>query len=168
MITPSRTPTPAKSSTPNVDDLVLIRHTSTPKPGETASRITIGGNVNTTVLSAIDEVETPVNVRISSPTPSTITATDLSSAATPIVAAQRRSTARGQAAIAREKIAAMQIRDDDDDDDKNPDTDEDTDNDENEQFKKLFERRRKTKSKPKSTVTTKKDNNLSDISVSYS
>ena len=166
MITPSRTPIPAKSSTPNVDDLVLIRHTSTPKPGETASRITIGGNVNTTALSAIDEVETPVNVRISSPTPSTRTTTDLSSAATPIVAVQRRSTARGQAAIAREKIAAMQIRDDDDDD-KSPDTDEDTDNDENEQFKKLFERRRKTKSKPKSTITTKKDNNLSDVSVSY-
>ena len=131
-----------KSSTPNVADLVLIRHTSTPKPGETASRITIDGSENVPGLSAIDEVATPVGVRISSPTPSTITTTDISTAATPMIAVKRRSTVRGQAAVARKKIAAMQIRDDDEDDE--------------EQFKKLFSRQRSKKSKDVAVVPTKK------------
>ncbi|CAF4391817.1 unnamed protein product, partial [Adineta steineri] len=52
-ITPSRNSTPLTSSTPNVTDLVLIKHTSTPKPGETASRITIGNNKEAPTLSAI-------------------------------------------------------------------------------------------------------------------
>ncbi|CAF2922085.1 unnamed protein product [Rotaria sp. Silwood2] len=50
LITPSRTPAPVTLSTPHVTDLVLIRHTSTPKPGETACRITIGGNNEATPL----------------------------------------------------------------------------------------------------------------------
>jgi hypothetical protein len=116
LITPSRTPAPVVSSTPNVPELVLIRHTSTPKPGETASRITIGGKEGVPPLSAIYEASTPgvhPPANISSPTPSTITTTDISTAATPMIAVERRSTVRGQAAAARKKIAAMQIQDDD-------------------------------------------------------
>jgi len=153
LITPSRTPAPITSSTPNVADLVLIRHTSTPKPGETASRITIGGNESAPPLSAIYEVSTPA-AHISSPTPSTITTTDISTAATPMIVVQRRSTVRGQAAAARKKIAAMQIRDDQDDDD----------NDDDEQFKKLFGRQRTKKSKDTAVVPTKKTDDLSDVS----
>ena len=154
LITPSRPPAPITSSTPNVnDDLVLIRHTSTPKPGETASRITLGGTESAPPLSAIYEVSTPA-ARISSPTPSTITTTDISTAVTPMIAVERRSTVRGQAAVARKKIAAMQIRDDEDDDD-------------NEQFKKLFSRQRTKKSKDTAVVPTKKTDDLSDVSVSY-
>jgi len=156
LITPSRPPAPITSSTPNVgDDLVLIRHTSTPKPGETASRITLGGTENVPPLSAIYEVSTPA-ARISSPTPSTITTTDISTAVTPMIAVERRSTVRGQAAAARKKIAAMQIRDDEDDED-----------DDNEQFKKLFGRRRTKKSKDTAVVPTKKNDDLSNVSVSY-
>ncbi|CAF3471443.1 unnamed protein product [Rotaria sp. Silwood1] len=158
LITPSRTPAPITSSTPNIADLVLIRHTSTPKPGETASRITIGGNDEAPPLSAIYEVSTsdirpPANV--TSPTPSTITATDISTASTPMIAIERRSTGRaptvrGQAATAREKIASMQIRDDDDDE---------------ELFKKLFSRQKTKKSKNTAVVPTKKSDDLSDVST---
>jgi hypothetical protein len=156
LITPSRTPAPVTSSTPNVADLVLIRHTSTPKPGETASRISIGGKEGVPPLSAIYEVSTPAAARISSPTPSTLTTTDISTAATPMIAVERRSTVRGQAAVARKKIAAMQIRDDQEDED-----------DDEEQFQKLFSRQRTKKSKDTAVVPKKKPDDLSDVSVSY-
>jgi hypothetical protein len=139
-----------------VADLVLIRHTSTPKPGETASRITLGGDEGVPPLSAIYEVSTPAAVRINSPTPSTITTTDISTATTPMIAVERRSTVRGQAAAARKKIAAMQIRDDPENED-----------DDEEQFKKLFGRQRTKKSKDAAVVPTKKPDNLSDVSVSH-
>jgi hypothetical protein len=71
-----------------------------------------------------------------------------------MIAAERRSTVRGQAAAARKKIATMQIRDDEDDDD-------------NEQFKKLFGRSRTKKSKNTAVVPTKKTDDLSEVSVSY-
>ncbi|CAF0846331.1 unnamed protein product [Adineta ricciae] len=167
LITPSRTPAPVTSSTPNTDDLVLIQHTSTPKPGETASRITVGTRDGAPALSAIYENSTPDTrppVNINSPTPSTITATDISSAATPMIAVERRSTVRGQAATARKKIAEMQIHDDDGrDDDYNHKDDEDEDDDD-EEFKKLFSRLRRKKSKPAAVVPTKKTQNLSDVS----
>ena len=154
LITPSRTPAPITSSTPNVDDLVLIRHTSTPKPGETASRIIVGGKEGEPPLSAIYEASPPT-AHISSPAPSTITITDISTAVTPLIVAERRSTVRGQAAAARKKIAAMQIRDDQEDED-----------DDEEQFKKIFGRRKTKKSKNTAVVPTKKTDNLSDVSVS--
>ncbi|CAF1021416.1 unnamed protein product [Adineta steineri] len=164
-ITPSRNSTPLTSSTPNVTDLVLIKHTSTPKPGETASRITIGNNKEAPTLSAIYEVSSP-DARppgnISSPTPSTITATDISSATTPVIGIERRSTVRGQAAIARKKIAAMQIRDGEDDD--NDGDDDDDDDDDEEQFKKLFSRSKPKKSKTMAVVPTKKSDDVSDVS----
>ena len=157
LITPSRTPAPVTSSTPSVSDIVLIRHTSTPKPGETASRIILGDKNGAPPLSAIYEVSPPANM--SSPTPSTITATDISTATTPTIAIERRGTGRaptvrGQAAAARKKIASMQIRDDDSDDD-------------NEQFKKLFSRKKSNKSKVTSPIPIKKSDDLSDISVNY-
>jgi hypothetical protein len=68
-----------------------------------------------------------------------------------MIAVERRSTVRGQAAAARKKIAAMQIQDDDDDDD--------------EQFKKLFGRIKTRKSKFSAVVPTKKTDDLSDVSV---
>ncbi|CAF1555207.1 unnamed protein product, partial [Adineta steineri] len=164
-ITPSRNSTPLTSSTPNVTDLVLIKHTSTPKPGETASRITIGNNKEAPTLSAIYEVSSP-DARppgnISSPTPSTITATDISSATTPVIGIERRSTVRGQAAIARKKIAAMQIRDGEDDD--NDGDDDDDDDEDEEQFKKLFSRSKPKKSKTMAVVPTKKSDDVSDVS----
>jgi len=73
-----------------------------------------------------------------------------------MIAVERRSTVRGQAAAARKKIAAMQIRDDEDDED-----------DDNEQFKKLFGRQRTKKSKDTAVVPTKKNDDLSNVSVSY-
>lgn len=161
LITPSRTPAPVTSSTPNLSDLVLIRHTSTPKPGETASRITIGGNESALPLSAIQEVS-PAAARISSPTLSTITTTDISTALTPVVPSERRSTVRGQAAMARKKIAAMQIRDDESDGDEN-----NNDQDEDEEFKELFSQKRTKKSKEKILPPSKKSNDLSDLSVCH-
>ena len=154
---PSRTPAPVTSSTPTVSNLVLIPHTSTPKPGETASRITLGDNDGVPPLSAIYEVSTPDN-RLTSPTPSTITATDMSTEQTPTMATERRQgerapTMRGQAAAARKKIAAMQIRDDEDENDE-------------EQFQKLFSRRRSTKSKYQALVPVPLTNELSEVSVS--
>ncbi|CAF4643079.1 unnamed protein product, partial [Rotaria magnacalcarata] len=91
-------------------------------------------------LSAIYELSIPANM--SSPTPSTITATDISTATTPMIAFARRNTGRaatvrGQTTAARKQIASMQIRDDDDDND---------DDDDDEQFKKLFSRRKTKKS----------------------
>jgi hypothetical protein len=71
-----------------------------------------------------------------------------------MIAVERRSTVRGQAAAARKKIAAMQIQDDDDDDD-------------DEQFKKLFGRIKTRKSKFLAVVPTKKTDDLSDVSVSH-
>jgi hypothetical protein len=71
-----------------------------------------------------------------------------------MIATERRSTVRGQAAAARKKIAAMQIQDDDEDDDE-------------EQFKKLFGRQRTKKSKDTAVVPTKTTEDLSDVSVSY-
>ncbi|CAF3345407.1 unnamed protein product, partial [Rotaria sp. Silwood2] len=158
LITPLRTPAPVISSTPNVSDLVLIRHTSTPKPGETASRIILGGNDEVPPLSAIYEVSTPDIRRpanVTSPTPSTITATDISTATTPMIAIERRSTGRtatvrGQTAATRKKIASMQIRDDEDDE---------------EQFIKLFSRQKSKKSKNTAVVPMKKSDDLSDVST---
>jgi hypothetical protein len=115
-------------------------------------------------LSAIYEISTP-GVRpptdLNSPTPSTITATDISTALTPTIAIERRSTVRGQAAVARKKIAAMQIRDDSDEDI----GDNDDDGDDDEQFKKLFGRRKTKKPKNVAVVPTKKPDDLSDVSV---
>lgn len=156
LITPSRAPAPVTSSTPNLSDLVLIRHTSTPKPGETASRITIGGNESALPLSVIREVSPATAHRVSSPTLSTITTTDIS---TPQVSVERRSTVRGQAAMARKKIAAMQIRDDDSDQDENIDDDE--------EFNQLFSQKRAKKSKEKVRPPSKKSNDLSDVSVCH-
>ncbi|UJR25037.1 hypothetical protein I4U23_006397 [Adineta vaga] len=164
LITPSRAPAPITSSTPNAENLVLIRHTSTPKPGETASRITVGNRNDAPALSAIYEISTPdarPPVHISSPTPSTITATDISSAATPMIAVGRRSTVRGQAAVARKKIAEMQNQDDENEEQED---DDDDDDDDDEQFKKLFRRLKTKKSKPAAVVPTKKIENLSDVS----
>jgi hypothetical protein len=78
-----------------------------------------------------------------------------------MIAVERRSTVRGQAAAARKKIAAMQIRDDEDDED------EDDQDDDEEEFKKLFGRQRTKKSKDTAIVPTKKTDDLSDVSVSY-
>ncbi|CAM4785631.1 unnamed protein product [Rotaria magnacalcarata] len=159
LITPSRKPAPMTSSTPNVSDLVLIRHTSTPNPGETASRITVGANNELPPLSAIYELSIPANM--SSPTPSTITATDISTATTPMIAFARRNTGRaatvrGQTTAARKQIASMQIRDDDDDND---------DDDDDEQFKKLFSRRKTKKSKNTAAVPTRNINDLCEVST---
>jgi hypothetical protein len=121
-------------------------------------------------LSAIYEVTTP-DVRQTSPTLSTITTTDMSTALTPTLTCERRSTVRaptlrGQAAIARKKIAAMQIRDKDDDDPDDNDHDDD-DDDDDEQFQKLFSQRKSKKPKktndcPKKTIV----GHFSDVSVS--
>jgi hypothetical protein len=73
-----------------------------------------------------------------------------------MIAVERRSTVRGQAAVARKKIAAMQIRDDQEDED-----------DDEEQFQKLFSRQRTKKSKDTAVVPKKKPDDLSDVSVSY-
>lgn len=168
MITPLRAPAPLTSSTPNPNDLVLIHHTSTPKPGETASRIIIGNSDGSAPLSAIHEVCTPgirPETHSSSLTPSTFTTTDISNALTPTLTVDRRSTerpptVRGQAAEARKKIAAMQIRDNAE----SSSTQEDEDDD-NEQFDKLFNRRKSKKiSKPK-IVLLKTTSPFSEISV---
>ena len=162
LITPSRAPAPITSSTPNQGDLVLIPHTSTPKPGETASRIIIGGRQELPPLSAIYEGSTPNSQRpiaqVTSPTPSSITATDMSTAFTPTLTIESRpsgrtSTVRGQAALARKKIAAMQIRDADEGDKKSDEADEDESEDDEEQFKRLFTQRRSKRSKKSHTTT---------------
>lgn len=77
-----------------------------------------------------------------------------------MIAVERRSTVRGQAAAARKKIASMQLEDDQDDND-------DDDEDDEEQFKTLFTRRKPKKSKDKAKLSKKKSDNLSDISVGY-
>ena len=157
LITPSRAPAPMTSSTPYASNLVLIPNTSTPKPGETASRITLGDNDGVPPLSSSYEVSTSDH-RLTSPTPSTITATDMSSEQTPTMATERRHgerapTMRGQAAAARKKIAAMQIRDDDEENDE-------------EQFRKLFSSRKPNKSKYQASAPFPSTNELSEVSVS--
>lgn len=173
LITPSRHPAPLKSSTPNTGHLVLIHHTSTPKPGETASRITIGGREELPPLSAIYESST-ANPQSSSLTPSTITTTDISTAFTPTLSVNnnnnnkssgvaRAPTVRGQAALARKKIAAMQIHDNNDDENsKSDDGDDDESEDDEEQFKRLFTQRRSKKSKK---TSTKRNEDSSQLSV---
>jgi len=185
LITPSRHPAPLKSSTPNTGNLVLIQHTSTPKPGETASRITIGGREELPPLSAIYESSTPNPQRTSttatqssSMTPSTITATDISTAFTPTLSVNnnnnnsdvaRAPTVRGQAALARKKIAAMQIQDNNEDENsKSDDGDDDESEDDEEQFKRLFTQRRSKRSKKTSTKRNEDFSQLSSISSASS
>lgn len=167
LITPSRTPAPVTSSTPNPAGIVLIEHTSTPKPGETASRIIIGkSNSQAEPLSAITKSSANMD-HPSSPTLSVFTTTDLSTSITPTIdidprssTAVRAPTARGQAAMARRKIAEMQIRDD------SSDSSEQTDKeDDNEEFTRLFTRRKSKKVKKPTLVLLHSTKDQSDISV---
>ena len=163
LITPSRTPTPVTSSTPNIPDLVLVHRTSTPKPGETASRITLDDGEEASLLSTIREILTPnvrppVNINSPTPTPSTITTTDSSTAATPMIAKARRNTGRaptvrGRAAASRKKVTTTQVEEIQDDE-----------NDE-ELFQKVFNRQRSTKSKTMAAVRTKNSDDLYETSV---
>ena len=156
LITPSRTPAPVTSSTPNIPDLVLVHRTSTPKPGETASRITLGDGEEASPLSTIREVLTP-NVNIT-PTPSTITTIDSSTAATPMIANERRNTGRaptvrGRAAASQKKVTTTQVEEIQDDE-----------NDE-ELFQKVFNRQRSKKSKTMAAIRTKNSDDLYETSV---
>ncbi|CAF2922067.1 unnamed protein product [Rotaria sp. Silwood2] len=72
------------------------------------------------------------STNITSPTPSTVTATDISTASTPVMAIERQNigrapTVHGQIAANRKKLAFIQIQDDDYDE---------------EQFKKLSNRQK--------------------------